>query len=64
MDTADMTDDENAMIVALQHGTEPRAGDPIAKALEARGLARLTEGGESWELTPDGKAYVPELTPG
>ena len=63
MDTSDMTEDENAMIVALQHGTEPRVADPIAKALEARGLARRTAQG-SWELTADGKAYVPELTPG
>lgn len=64
MDTSDMTEDENAMVVALRHGTEPRAEDPIAKALEARGIARPTEQGDSWELTPEGDAYVPELTPG
>lgn len=52
------------MIVALCNGTRPRAEDPIAKALEARGLARRTEQGDAWELTTDGDSYVPELTPG
>jgi hypothetical protein len=63
MQTEDMSEEENAMIVALRQRNSPRGEDPIAKALEARGLARRTNGG-SWELTPAGSDYLAELSPG
>jgi hypothetical protein len=64
MDSTDMSDDENAMLVALQHGNRPRDEDPVAKALEARGLVGRSSDGSSWELTPSGAGYVAELAPG
>ena len=64
MDSKDMSDDEKAMLVALQHGNRPRDEDPIAKALEARGLVERTGDGSSWELTPAGVGYVADLSPG
>lgn len=64
MDSRDMSDDEKAMLVALQHGSTPREEDPVAKALEARGLVGRGSDGRSWELTPAGAGYVADLTPG
>jgi hypothetical protein len=54
-----MTEDENAMIVALHAGSQPNPDDPLCKALEARGLARRSHA--SWELTADGVDHVAEL---
>ena len=54
-----MSEDEVAMIVALDHGNEPRLDDPVCKALEARGLARSA--GSSWELTPEGSERLTQL---
>jgi hypothetical protein len=64
MDSRDMSEDEHAMLVALQHGNTPRDEDPVAKALEARGLVGRSSDGRSWELTPSGAGYVAGLTPG
>jgi hypothetical protein len=59
-----MSEDETAMIVALSHGNAPRTDDPIAKALEARGLFERAADGDPWHLTPSGAGYLAELTPG
>ena len=59
-----MSDDENAMLVALHNGNNPRDEDPLAKALETRGLAARADDGSAWQLTPAGTAYLTELTPG
>ena len=60
-DHEQMSEDEVAMIVALDHGSEPRLDDPICKALEARGLARRSER-SSWELTREGTEHLTELS--
>jgi hypothetical protein len=64
MASDDMTDEENALLVALYQGNEPRAEDPVAKALEARGLAQRADDGRSWVLTPSGCRHVSDLNPG
>ena len=56
----DMSEEENAMLVALRHGNMPRDEDPIAKALEARGLVERVRGRNSWDLTPSGAVHVAE----
>jgi hypothetical protein len=58
-DSGEMSEDENAMIVALHHGNQPSPDDPVAKALEARGLAQRS--GASWELTSEGTEYLAKL---
>jgi hypothetical protein len=63
MDFTGLSEDEDAMIVALRQGHSPRGEDPIAKALEARGIARRTQDG-SWELTPAGSDHLADLSPG
>jgi hypothetical protein len=59
-DVEQMSEDEDGMIVALSHGSEPRLDDPVCKALEARGLARSA--GSSWELTRLGAEYLSKLS--
>ena len=59
-DFTDMSEDETALIVAMQGGFEPRADDTLAKALEARGVARRGDSeGTAWSLTEAGMAYRP-----
>jgi hypothetical protein len=58
-DHEDMSEDEDAVIVALHNGSEPSGHDPVCKALEARGLARSAK--SSWELTPAGVDYLAQL---
>lgn len=60
-DREQMSEDEQAMIVALHHGSQPSVEDPMCKALEARGLAQRSAESSSWELTPGGVAYLAEL---
>ena len=57
-DFRNLSEDEVALIVAMQGGFEPRAEDPLVKALEARGIARgQTDHGHAWSLTDLGVAY-------
>jgi hypothetical protein len=59
-DASDMSEEELALIVAMQGGFEPRPDDPLAKALETRGFARSGQaGGDAWSLTESGVAYRP-----
>lgn len=60
-DLRDLSEEEIAMLVALQQGRSPRAQDPLCKALDARGLLRFEAG--SWTLTPAGAAYRPQGAP-
>jgi hypothetical protein len=43
----------------MQGGFEPRAEDPLVKALEARGIVRASKahGEKAWSLTDTGVAY-------
>jgi hypothetical protein len=60
-DLKNLSGDEAALIVAMQGGFEPRAEDPVVKALEARGVARASEtDGKAWSLTESGLAYRPD----
>lgn len=60
-DFTELSEEEAALIVAMQGGFEPRAEDTLVKALEARGIARAGEtGGKAWSLTEAGAAYRPE----
>ena len=47
-----MSDDELALMVAIQKGHEPRAGDPLSSALQARGFIQSDAG--AWSLTAAG----------
>jgi hypothetical protein len=57
-DVSDISEDEVALILAMQGGFEPRADDPLVRALEARGLASEASG-HAWSLTESGVAYRP-----
>jgi hypothetical protein len=60
-DFTNLSEDELALIVAMQGGFEPRAEDPLVKALEARGVARASPTkGKTWSLTDSGVAYRPD----
>jgi hypothetical protein len=60
-DFSNLSEDEVALIVAMQGGFEPRAEDPLVKALEARGIARgEPDRGNAWSLTDSGFAYRPD----
>jgi hypothetical protein len=61
-DASDLTEEEIALIVAIQKGTPPRADDPLCHALAARGLVRLAD--DRITLTPAGEAYGRETTGG
>lgn len=59
-DVDDLSEEEVALIVAMQGGFEPRPDDPLVKALQARGLARTGEAsGRAWSLSDPGAAYRP-----
>lgn len=51
-----VTDDELALLVAIGNGHEPRTGDPVSAALQARGL--LEEDAGSLSLSGAGAAYL------
>jgi len=60
-DYRNLSEDEVALIVAMQGGYEPRAEDPLVKALEARGVARASQtNGQTWSLTDAGVEYRPD----
>jgi hypothetical protein len=60
-DLRNLSEDEVALIVAMQGGFEPRAEVPLVKALEARGIARgVADCGDAWSLTELGVAYRPD----
>jgi HAD superfamily hydrolase (TIGR01509 family) len=55
-DSAAVSDDELALLVAIEKGQRPRSSDPVGRALQARGLV---EGGAgSWSLTAAGASYL------
>jgi hypothetical protein len=58
-DVTNLSEEEVALIVAMQGGFEPRAEDPLVKALEARGIVRASKahGEKAWSLTDTGVAY-------
>jgi hypothetical protein len=59
-DVGAMTEEEVALIVAMQGGFEPRSEDPLVKALEARGFAHAGQtSGDAWTLTESGIAFRP-----
>lgn len=51
-----MSDDELALMVAIEKGHEPRAGDPLTRALKARGFIQSDAG--AWSLTAAGTSYL------
>jgi hypothetical protein len=57
-DLTNMSEEETALIVAMQGGFEPRADDTLVRALEARGLVRACDAHDmNWSLTEAGAAY-------
>jgi hypothetical protein len=54
-DDSELSEEEIALLVALQQGQKPRLEDPLCLALEARGLVRIDD--ESAVLTPAGEGY-------
>jgi hypothetical protein len=54
-DDAELSEDEVALIVALQKGGNPRVENPLCLALVARGLVRIED--DAPVLTPAGDSY-------
>ena len=54
---AGVSDEELALMVAIQKGHKPRDGDPLTDALKARGLVECGDG--SWSLTNAGASNLP-----
>jgi HAD superfamily hydrolase (TIGR01549 family) len=57
----EMSGDELALMVAVGKGHEPREGDPLSIALEARGLVASDAG--AWTLTEAGSSYLSRIGP-
>jgi HAD superfamily hydrolase (TIGR01549 family) len=63
-DTADaeqMSEEELALMVAIEKGHEPRDADPLSIALKARGLVQSDAG--AWSLTEAGASYLASVGP-
>ena len=56
-----MSEDELALMVAIEKGHAPRGSDPLGIALKARGLVRSDAG--AWSLTTAGASYLAEVGP-
>ena len=54
-----MSDDELALLVAIEKGNEPRGSDPLSIALKARGLVQSDAG--AWSLTDAGASYLSSI---
>ena len=61
MNAEEMSDDELALIVAIDKGHEPRESDPLSSALKARGLIQTDAG--AWRLTEAGASYLSSVGP-
>jgi hypothetical protein len=56
-----MSDDELALMVAIEKGHQPRGSDPLSIALNARGLIQCDAG--AWSLTKAGASYLMSVGP-
>jgi hypothetical protein len=54
-DESELSEEEIALIVALQKGGKPRGENPLCLALAARGLLRIDH--DAGVLTPAGESY-------
>jgi HAD superfamily hydrolase (TIGR01509 family) len=52
----EISEEELALMVAIEKGYEPRVSDPLSRALKARGLVECAAG--SWALTQAGTSYL------
>jgi HAD superfamily hydrolase (TIGR01549 family) len=60
-DVAGVSDDELALMVAIEKGHDPRESDPLSEALRTRGLIASDAG--SWSLTDAGTSYLATVAP-